>query len=391
MMIKEEHRIRGVIRPASFQQLRVAFTGKLLSMPRCEAYEAIRRAGATVTTSVSRRTNLLVVGMGGWPLLGNGEVSSVLRRAEALNANGARIRIISEEIFLEEVGLKASGPALEKRYSAEEICELTGVDPDKLRRWEQLGLIRSGGGRFDFQDLISLRTVTELIGHGVRPEVINRSLKGLASILPGTERPLTQLQIVLENPGALVADLDGCRITAEGQFMLDFEQAKSRALSLEFDAIEPVDAESWLQRGHRYEENEEFAEAAQAYRRAIGLDPGTAEAYFNLGNALRGQDRLDAAVELFLLAVALDGNLSEAWYNIADVLEEQGRLDEAISSLKQAIAVCPTFADAFYNLALCFEKLGQQSEAQRCWSQYLKLDPVSEWAKVARTHLIGRK
>ncbi len=392
MIVREENRVRGTVDRPPFQRLRVAFTGKLLSMPRSEAYESIRRAGGTITRSVSRRTSLLVVGMGGWPLLPNGEVSNALRLAEALNARGACIRIISEEEFLEEAGLKTRGPALKKTYAAEEICNLTGVNPEKLRRWEQLGLIRSSGGRFDFQDLITLRTLTELIGHGVRPEVINRSLKGLASILPGTDRPLAQLQIVLENSGPLVAELNGCRITAEGQFILDFEQARcSQALSLELETGEAVDAESWLRRGHWHEENEEFADAARAYRNAIGLDPGAAEAYFNLGNVLRGQDRSDAALELFRLAVTIDSTLSEAWYNIADILEEQGRLDEAVASLKQAIAVCPNFADAFYNLALCFEKLGQRSEARRCWSDYLKLDPASEWAAVARRHLMTHR
>jgi len=381
----------NLARPNTFSRQRLAFTGKLLSMPRARAVEFVRDAGGSVSTSVSRRTNALIVGMGGWPLLPSGEVSSVLQRAEELNRLGATIRVLSEEEFLEDIGQKPKGPALEKRYTAEEICDLTGVTRDKLRRWEHLGLVRSSGGRYDFQDLISLRTLTGLVERGVRPEVINRSLKGLASILPGTDRPLAQLQIVMENSRSLIGELNGCQITAEGQFMLNFDTPQDGpSSSLEWKGGKPDGPDSWLERGRHSEENEEFDQAAEAYRKVIALDPGNPAVFFNLGNVLRAQDRPDAALELFRLAAALDPTLSEAWYNIADVQEEQGRLPEAIDSLKKSIAACPTFADAYYNLALCFEKSGERQDARRCWSEYIRLDPASDWTNVARLHLASR-
>jgi tetratricopeptide (TPR) repeat protein len=384
-------RVMNVVVPMGFLRQRFAFTGKLLSMPRSHAVRLVQDRGGSVSTSVSRRTNVLIVGMGGWPLLPTGEVSSVLQRAEELNHRGASIRIISEEEFLEEAGQKPRGPALEKSYTADEICDLTGVTREKLRRWEQLGLIRSSAGRFDFQDLISLRTLTELIERGVRPAVINRSLRGLGNILPGTDRPLAQLQIVVENSRSLMGELDGCQITAEGQFMLNFDgPADNRSASLEWKEAEPEGADSWLERGRQFEENEEFDQATDAYRQAISLEPASATAFFNLGNVLRAQDRPDAALELFRLAVTLDSTLTEAWYNIADIHEEEGRIPEAIVNLKQSIAVCPTFADAYYNLALCFEKLGERPDAKRCWSEYLRLDPASDWSNVARMHLATR-
>ena len=377
--------------PNTLSLHRVAFTGKLLSMPRSQAVRFVQEAGGSVALSVSRRINALIVGMGGWPLLPSGEVSAALQRAEELNRRGAAIRIISEEEFLEEAGQKPRGPALEKRYTADEICDLTGVNREKLRRWEQLGLIRSAAGRFDFQDLISLRTLTELIERGVRPEVINRSLKGLASILPGTDRPLAQLQIVMDNAPTLTAELDGCHISAEGQFMLNFDRPCGEgSLTLDWDRANYDDAGVWLERGRGLEENEEFDRAADVYRKAITLDPSAPAGFFHLGNVLRAQGRPDAALELFRLAVSLDSSLSEAWYNIADILEEQGRLSEAIDNLKRSIAACPAFADAYYNLALCFEKMGERQDARRYWSEYIRLDPASDWANVARRHLAAR-
>lgn len=379
----------AAVMPHALQRQRVALTGKFLSMARVEAQRIIEHAGGQLSTSVSKRTHVLVVGMGGWPLLPNGEVSSALRRAEDLNGRGAQIRILSEEIFLETVGLKQAGPALEKRYAAAEICQLTGVDQAKLRRWEQLGLVRSYEGYFDFQDLISLRTLTELINHDVRPEVIHRSLKGLSSILPGTDRPLAQLQIVMHNSDSLAAELDGCRISAEGQFLLNFDEPISdTSKSIEFGP--PCDAEAWFERGHELEEQEQLDEAAEAYRQTIALDPAMPEAFFNLANVLRAQDRPEAALEMLRIAVTLAPSLCEAWYNLADLWEEQEELTQAVDALERALTANPTFADAFYNLAMCCEKLGDITKARRCWTQYLKLDPHSSWADVARQHLIAQ-
>jgi hypothetical protein len=54
-----------------------------------------------------------------------------------------------------------------------------------------------------------------------------------------------------------------------------------------------------------------------------------------------------------------------------------------------AVAVAPNFADACFNLALTCEELELVDEAQRYWRRYLDLDPMGEWAAIAREHLDG--
>ena len=87
------------------------------------------------------------------------------------------------------------------------------------------------------------------------------------------------------------------------------------------------------------------------------------------------------------MAVDLDSTLSEAWYNLADLMEGTKRLDEAVTCLQRAVATSPDYADAHFNLAHCYEQLGRPAQAATHWNQYLKLDPVSEWAEIARRHL----
>src|SRR6185503_19689733 len=106
---------------------RVAFTGKLASMSRQEAHRIVREAGGEPMDGVSRRTSMLVVGMEGWPLLPDGQVSRKLRYAEGLREKGHGVQILSESAFLESAGLEERRPALRKSYSAAEVSQLLKI------------------------------------------------------------------------------------------------------------------------------------------------------------------------------------------------------------------------------------------------------------------------
>ncbi len=374
--------------PLSLKRARVTFTGKLASMNRSEAYRSVREAGGEPISGVSRQTTLVVVGMDGWPLLEDGMTSSKLRRAEQLIRQGHELQIISEDRFLGLTGHKAAQPINStKSYLAEDVCRLLKLPLEALRRWEQFGLVRSHEGLYDFQDLVSLRTLAELIGRGVRPETIARSLQSLASLIPGTDRPLAQLRLVVENPRAILVDLGMGLLTPDGQFLIDFDPRQSAAA-----AIVPIGSEQtaadWFEAGQVSEEEENYPDAIISYRKAISQSDGRfPEAWYNLGNVLRMTEQLDVAKDAYEHAVAQDSSMACGWYNLADVFEEQGKLPEAVSSLKRALDASPNYADAHFNLALCYEKLQDRPAARHHWTAYLKLDTSSQWARIARRHL----
>ncbi|MCI0421714.1 MAG: tetratricopeptide repeat protein [Acidobacteria bacterium] len=365
----------------------VSFTGRLASMSREEAHRLVREAGGEPSSGISRRTSLLVVGMGGWPLLPDGMVGSKLKRAEELIRRGYGIRILSEEGFLELAGRKNRQPQpVPKTYPAAEVCKRLKLSPEALQRWEQFGLIRSLDGLYDFQDLVSLRTIAELIERGVRPETIAKSLQSLASILPAMERPLAQLKIVAQNPKAVHVDLGAFLMTPHGQLLFNFEELPRRKGAI-VPLREATSEAEWFEYGQAFEEDENYGEAVEAYRRAISRAPHFPAAWFNLGNALRLLGQADMAAEAYREASTQDAGMAAAWYNLADVQEEQGKIWEAVSSLQSALQACASYADAHFNLALCYEKLEQRREAKRHWEAYLRLDASSQWAKIARSHL----
>jgi NAD-dependent DNA ligase len=96
----------------------VAFTGRLACMSRAEAFEVVRQHGGTPSQAVTKRTNLLIVGELGWPLLDDGRPSNKLARATSYS-----IPVVSERRFLEWIG-KVVPEGVQKTYSGEQLAAL---------------------------------------------------------------------------------------------------------------------------------------------------------------------------------------------------------------------------------------------------------------------------
>src|SRR5687768_12377439 len=99
----------------------VAFTGRLASMKRDEAFALVRQSGGTPRRGVTRKTSALIVGELGWPLLSNGKPSNSLSLARAYG-----VAIASERRFLEWIGRAAPDHQI-RTYSASQMASLSGL------------------------------------------------------------------------------------------------------------------------------------------------------------------------------------------------------------------------------------------------------------------------
>src|SRR3989442_12249312 len=74
----------------------VAFTGRLASMKREEAFALVRQHGGTPRRGLTKKTGILVVGELGWPLLPDGRPSKSLALAKSYG-----VAVASERRFPE--------------------------------------------------------------------------------------------------------------------------------------------------------------------------------------------------------------------------------------------------------------------------------------------------
>ena len=341
----------------------VAFTGRLACMTRAEAFEVVRAHGGTPSDTVTRRTNVLVVGELGWPLLDDGRPSNKLSRAGTYG-----IPVVSERRFLEWIG-KAVPDTLNRAYSAGQIATLSKLSHGTVQELVRFGLLNPRGGLFGFRDLASARQISNLFAHGIGLSEITRSVREVRAWLP--EADLSNLRLHPAAHRAIEIEQPGGRTDKRGQFVLPVIPPQQNV-----DAL--------FEQAQLAEEAGNVAEAERLYRLLMKCDGTDAAPPFNLGNMLRANGRKVEAEAALRTATRADPSFAEAWYNLSDLLDEQGRSNEAINCLHRALHADPDYADAMFNLALLLQRSNRHKEAAEYWRRYLGNDARSEWAARAR-------
>jgi tetratricopeptide (TPR) repeat protein len=281
------------------------------------------------------------------------------------------------------------------RFSSEDVQRVLGLTGKQLEYWDRLRLVsprKELGNRFyDFRDLISLRTVKQLVEEGVPANRLRRALAALRDKLAQVHSPLSELR-VLSDGKDVVVESEGARLEPlSGQFVLNFEIRELRE-RVRVMARRGPDADEWLATALEYEaEGETRAHAIDAYEQALCLDPEKLDALLNCGTLCYEEGNLKKAAEYFSRALRVDPESALAHFNLGSVLEEVGRLEAARLHLRNAVRLDPNYPDAHYNLAFVCEKLGAYNEARKHWQAYIGLDPASPWCGYARQRLAAPK
>jgi len=279
------------------------------------------------------------------------------------------------------------------RFSSQDVQRILGLTGKQLDYWDRLRLVsprKEQGNRFyDFRDLISLRTVKQLVENGVPANRLRRSLAVLREKLAHFHAPLAELRVLSDGKDVIV-ESEGARLEPlSGQFVLNFE---TRELGDKVRVIAGRDADEWLATALEYEaEGKTRAQAIDAYDHALCIDPQKLDALLNCGTLCYEEGNLKKAAEYFGRALRVDPENALAHFNLGSVLEELGRLEAARLHLRHAVRLDPSYPDAHYNLAFVCEKLGAQNEAQRHWQAYITLDPASPWCGYAQQCLASCK
>src|SRR5215471_16434103 len=344
----------------------VAFTGRLACMSRAEAFDIVRQRGGTPSPAVTNRTQVLIVGEFGWPLLDDGRPSNKLSRATEYG-----IPIVSERRFLEWIG-KAIPDNNQKSYSADQLAALSKMSRGTVQELAQLSLLDERDGRFGFRDLASARQIAKLLNDGVRLSEIIRAVSEIRKWLPNAG--LTAVRLHAGVLSDVQVEQPGGRTDKYGQFVLAVDDARH-------------DHDELFDQAHAAEQMGDSAEAERLYRLLMKSDPTDASAPFNLGNMLRAAARTVEAEAALRAATRANPAFVEAWYNLADLLDDQGRSEAAVECFRKALVIAPDYIDATFNLALLLQRKGTYGEAADYWRRYLVSDGASEWAARARRSL----
>jgi tetratricopeptide (TPR) repeat protein len=337
----------------------VAFSGRLFSMSRTQAAEAVARFGGTTDSASGPRPTMVVTGAD-----------------EEAGEVPPGVRVVSEDDFCRLIGRVAPADLRQQYYGWRALQpRYPAVRDDHVRYLEKWGLLRSvvrtpGDLFLDFADLSVLKQANAELQAGTPFRTVVRALAA-------------------SRAGQLELDFKGEPMGAGG----------ARVVSLARPSRPPADARLAPTHGDRplTSAEERFLDgerldsgdtidvdgAMQAYRDAIALDPRLAPAMVNLGNLHYALDHLAEAQGLYLQAATVDPACVEAHFNLGNVNHDLGRFEDAATCYRYALRLNGGYAEAHFYLAVTLEKLGRSQDAQPHWRHYRELAPDGEWVELA--------
>ena len=255
---------------------------------------------------------------------------------------------------------------------------MLGVSRAVIVGYVKAGLVSPSRGprnsyRFEFQDVVLLRTAIGLRRASIPTRRIRQSLDRLRKLLPAS-LPLTGLRITAVGDDVAVSEGER-RVAAEtGQLLLDLEIPASPGGVVRF-APEPSGSstvDEWIALGESREDKDP-AGAGEAYLQAIALDPLRSDAWLNYGALLHERGDNESALALFDRALVAIPEEPDVHFNRAVILEDLGRTDEAIASYERCLALDPDFADAHWNAARLYDQGGVGTMALQHFSAFRRL------------------
>jgi len=383
---------------------RVAFVGRLASLPKREAQQLIRQHGGIVSDEMAADVDLVVIGEDDLPL---GETNlddphSAWRQA----AEQGTLEVITETELWQRLGLVEEQQNVHRLYTPAMLAQLLGVSLAVVRRWHRRGLIVPARlvrklPYFDFREVATARRLAELLAAGVSAKAIEKKLASLAKLLPGVERPLAQLSVIVEGKQLLLRQGDGL-FEPGGQLRFDFGSSLAgdedppeatqliSVLSMEpHRRVEasPTSPSHMLALAGELEDLGQLEAAAEMYRAAMAAGGPDAEICFRLAEVLYQLGEVGAARERYYMAIELDEDYVEARANLGCVLAEAGEHDLAEAAFQGALAYHGDYPDVHYHLARTLDELDRETEAEEHWRTFIELAPDSPWAAEARMRM----
>ncbi len=265
-------------------------------------------------------------------------------------------------------------------YSTRNVADIVGMTPSQVRHFVRRKLLSPAKGvngehRFDFKDLVLLRTAKSMIDAEVSPRSLFRAMTRLKASFASTEA-LSAVRLLAQGDGVVVRTKDRHWNAETGQGCLDFAQRVSgdtvtvlwEGRDIAPGEVDELSASEWCQLGVDLEEWN-VGKAMEAYQKAVLSDPNCADAWVNLGRLHQLKGNLKEAKRHYELAVEAVPGHQLANYNLGTIFDELNEGELAT----QFYAKAPDVPDAHFNLARLSRRRGDELAYRRHQQRYMSL------------------
>lgn len=246
----------------------------------------------------------------------------------------------------------------------EEFKKVLTLDPSLLEAEVNLGL--------SYQGLLQYDTAVRYLDKALRerPNLVGLNVVAGMDYLklgsPDKARPFLERALKLDPSN---------RDAHEAMALYHLSQENFRGAAVEFRqiaALDPDKAEAWFKLGHEYLDlaarlayrgarlyresawghrflgdilfqRNRWEDAAQEYRKALGIEPGQPGLHTLLGEAYLHAGKLDESEAEFRLELQLDSRNERAWLGLASLQLARGQASEALDSVGKVWQISPEF------------------------------------------------
>src|SRR5271166_1890092 len=124
--------------------------------------------------------------------------------------------------------------------------------------------------------------------------------------------------------------------------------------------------------GYTYEQQKQYKEAIDAYRRSTELDRDNLDSVRGLAQNLMNDGQTEAALEQYKVIADADPSDAQTYMRIAEINRRNGKFDQAMEALKKANSVVPDSLEVEYNIAVIDEAQGKYDDAITILNQLLQ-------------------
>ncbi len=158
----------------------------------------------------------------------------------------------------------------------------------------------------------------------------------------------------------------------QGEF-LQAENSFKKAIE-----INPGNDNVYVELGELYRFQGKFLQAEDLFKKAIQLNPENDQAFYKLGWLYRNLSKFPQAEDSFKKAVELDPKNDENQVLLGGIYHDQGKFSQAEDSFRKTIELNPRNERAFLELGEIYRDQGKFSQAEDCFKKALALSPQHE-------------
>ncbi|HWX91087.1 MAG TPA: tetratricopeptide repeat protein [Terriglobales bacterium] len=124
--------------------------------------------------------------------------------------------------------------------------------------------------------------------------------------------------------------------------------------------------------GYTYEQQKQYKEAINSYRRAIELDRDNLDAIRGLAENLMNDGQTEAALEQYKIIADANPEDAQTYLHMAEIYRKSGKYDLALENLKKAETMVQDSIEVPYNMAAVYQAQGRYDEAVQTLQDLLK-------------------